>query len=264
MSGDQKTPCKYGADCYRQNPRHLAEFGHPPKEDGNAETGKRGAEHPDSLSPKKQPKLAPLFGGSEPAQKPILVVLPGASGALARDFADELIPALRLIFDVRVRPEGKWQGWDPSKNARAVVAQMCPKEPDAPAWFVMGASFGNRVAAAVVSEKLTLVTPTLIFTGFPLYGDKGTDERLNSLRALPASARVLCISGEKDDYITKNVPAGKPHGQALWDEVAPSLACGMTVHMVAKGTHGCFPSAKGQKKDACAQMVSWIRKFAVV
>jgi hypothetical protein len=98
-------------------------------------------------------------------QKPILVVLPGASGALAMDMEDLFLPLLKDTFEVRVRPTKRWQGWDATKNAKAVVEELCPQEADAPAWYLLGASFGNRVAAAIVSERLTATPPSLIFTG---------------------------------------------------------------------------------------------------
>ena len=51
-------------------------------------------------------------------------------------------------------------------------ANMTPRlslaQADAPAWFVLGCSFGNRVAAAIVAEALTPVPPALILTGYPM------------------------------------------------------------------------------------------------
>ena len=112
---------------------------------------------------------------------------------------------------------------------------------------MLGASFGNRVAVSVVVDALTPVQPSLILTGYPLYGPNGKDDRVKHFQSLPAGVNVLCISGEKDEFLNKNVPAPNSKGSTLLKEVISGTACNVTtsVKMVPKGTHGCFPSAKG-------------------
>jgi len=199
---------------------------------------------------------------TDPISKPILVVLPGASGALAKDVLELLIPALKRHFEVRVRPTAKWKGWDVHKNAQAVVKELCPIEADAAPWYVLGASFGNRVATAIVGDGLTAVLPSLVLTGYPLYGPKGSSERVQQIQSLPASARVLCISGTKDEFLGKNAPDG-PKGEALLREVVEGMACSATteVQMIINGGHGVFPSAKGQKNDALDKIMRSIKAF---
>jgi hypothetical protein len=53
--------------------------------------------------------------------KPILVLLPGASGTMSQDMPNFLIPELHKIFDVRIRETNKWNGWDAINNAKQVV-----------------------------------------------------------------------------------------------------------------------------------------------
>jgi hypothetical protein len=136
---------------------------------------------------------------------------------------------------------------------------------DSQPWFVMGCSFGNRVAVSIVSEKLTSVAPGLILTGYPMYGgsDKRKEVRVEQLQSLPSTAKVLAISGEKDDYLTKNVPmssssssttgggAGAGAAHELWDTVLEGMECNSTttVHIVGKAGHGVYPSAKGRKVE---------------
>lgn len=168
--------------------------------------------------------------------KPILVALPGASGKFGVDFRELLLPALQSIFEVR-EWKGGWKGWNPTSNAKKVVENLCPTEGNAAPWYLLGASFGCRAAAAVAIDGLTAVRPVLIFTGYPVYGPKGTDERLQQFWSLPPGCRALCISGEKDEYLTKNVPADKPKGEALWTEIVANAACSAStaVRMVPKG-----------------------------
>ena len=204
-----------------------------------------------------------MFGQTSQETKPLLIVLPGASGGLTKDFSDLLVPALRPYFDVHIRPQSKWVGWDTSKNAKLVVESMCPKETIAAPWYVLGCSFGNRVATSIVADALTPVPPNLILTGYPMYGPNGNEQRVNHIQTLPQTARVLCISGEKDEFLNKNVPAGKPTGKQLWDSVLTGMTCRSTttVHMVPKGGHGVYPSAKGQKNETTVRVVNWIKAY---
>ena len=196
--------------------------------------------------------------------KPILVILPGASGGLTRDFVDLLIPRLHGSFDVRLRPEEKWKGWNPSTNAQTVVERLCPREDDAAPWFVLGCSFGNRVAVSIVADALTPVAPRLILTGYPMYGPNGKEDRVQHIQKLPESADVLMISGASDEFITKNVPAGTATGEALLKKVVDALLCkaSTTIHVFPKGGHGVYPSAKGGKGAATESIMKWVREFA--
>ncbi len=67
----------------------------------NAATKKRSGDndYDGSAGDAKKAKLA----------KPILILLPGASGALAKDFAETVLPLLEKSFEVRLRAAGKWQ-----------------------------------------------------------------------------------------------------------------------------------------------------------
>jgi hypothetical protein len=118
---------------------------------------------------------APNAKRRQPQEKPVLVVLPGATSNLAGDMIQHLIPLLEAKFDVRIRrgssekEQGgsRWKGWNPSSNALTVVNTLgiCPLEADSAPWYVLGCSFGNRVACSIVSDELTKVAPSLILTG---------------------------------------------------------------------------------------------------
>ena len=211
--------------------------------------------------------------------KPIIVVLPGSSSNLTRDMAERLVPALLQVgFDIRIRPgssEGgaRWSGWNPSSNARAVVEDLgiCPREADAPPWYVLGCSFGNRVACSIVSDELTPVPPRLILTGYPMYGPGANNKeaRVEHIQGLPASAKVLAVSGAKDECLTKNVPCGSPTAAALWERVIGTMPCADNVSfkIVENGGHGVYEAGKSQKvleRNAAItiSMVQWITDFA--
>ena len=227
--------------------------------DNTSSPGKRAGEH--TAAEQAQPKKQKL-------QKPILVVLPGARGKLAIDVEDMLIPRLREMFDVRIR-SGPWNTGDvKATNNISSAASLGPQEEGASAWYIMGASFGCRVAAAVVSEHITATVPSLLLIGYPAYGPpkengKGNDSRLDALMKLPPTTRVMFISGEKCEFINKHVPDGHARGQALFeDEIIPGLQCSAQVHMSAGAGATAFPGAKGKKAAACEEMIGWIQEFA--
>ena len=186
------------------------------------------------------------------------------------------MPALvQAGFDVRIRTgsssEGgaRWSGWDPAKNARAVVEDLgiCPREADAPPWYVLGCSFGNRVACSIVSDELTAVPPRLILTGYPMYGPgpNNKEARVAHIQQLPASAEVLAVSGARDECLTKNVPDGLPTAAALWEQVVSGMACADNVSfkLVENGGHGVYEGGKSEKaleRNAATttSMVQWI------
>ena len=213
---------------------------------------------------------APSTGGA----KPILVVLPGSSSYLAQDMQLLLMPLLEDRFDVRVRPGSnvdggkKWAGWDAGTNAAKVVNELglCPMEEDAAPWYVLGCSFGNRVACFIVSDGLTPVAPGLILMGYPMYGpgDNNKEARVEQIQALPASAKVLAISGGKDPALNKDAPDLK--GQELWDSVVAGMQCDVTVKLNEKGGHGVYEggkseAAKARHAQATTNFMQWIHEF---
>lgn len=232
---------------------------------------KRAAEE-SSPPPAKRQQTAP------DAAKPILVVLPGSSSVLANDMQSLLMPELEARFDVRVRPGSdvdggkKWAGWNPSTNAAKVVNDLgiCPTEPDAEPWYVLGCSFGCRVACSIVSDGLTPVAPGLVLMGYPMYGPKDNDNkeaRVQHIQALPATAKVLAISGGKDPALNKDAPDLK--GQELWDSVVEGMQCSanVTVKLNAKGGHGVYEGGKSEAAqarhaEATNSFMQWIDEFA--
>jgi len=223
-------------------------------------------------------------GGKGGKKKPVLVILPGSSGKLSNDFKEFLVPVLHRRFEVRLRDEKKWKGWDPMKNAQDVCAfteQLIPADgtDEAEDWYIMGCSFGNRVATAAVAglvrgnrflhEEKQRVPPKLILTGYPMYGPsvKNKEARILSLQSLPVGTQVLAISGTNDEFINsdKNVPHPLPSGnpRAVWDSVLQTMPCRATttVRFIEKGGHGVYPSAKGRKADTTTQLVQYIDTF---
>lgn len=195
----------------------------------------------------------------------MLVILPGASGSLSKATVELLIPRLLNHYEVRIR-EGRWNISKPGAAANVdSVLQLCPR--GEAAWFVMGHSFGNRVCCSMLAEQRFPVKPTkLILSGYPMYSDKGTDERVKLLQALPAECKVLCISGTKDEFLCKG-PSGKSKSTAaVYEGVIDTMPCkgGVSLHMVANGGHSVIDTPKNQQDNAVSNVISWINEFTGV
>ena len=159
------------------------------------------------------------------------------------------------------------------KNAHDVMSVTeklapLPHEEREEGWYVLGCSFGNRVATALAALEMK-TPPKLILTGYPMYGPSlnNKDARVLSLQSLPVETEVLAISGTNDEFINsdKNVPHPLPSGnpRAVWDSVLQTMSCRATttVRFIEKGGHGVYPSAKGRKADTTTQLVQYIDTF---
>jgi len=214
------------------------------------------------------------------SDKPILLLLQGASGKFANDIESYLIPRLGELFEVRRRPDKRWKGWDPGKNATQVAGDMIPA--DGEQFFVMGFSFGARVAVSMAVSAAAAegyMPAGIILMGYPLYGPKGTPERVEALEALPTSLAVLAISGDKDPFVTKNVPSADIAITAQQQQLMECnkveallrrciLSESVDVRIVPRGSHSCFPSSSnnnGNKAKAATteKVVAWLQQFII-
>ena len=119
---------------------------------------------------------------------------------------------------------------------------------------MLGASFGNRVAVSTVVDALTAVQPSLILTGYPLYGPNGKDNRVEHFQSLPAGVNVLCISGEKDEFLQLLVGSmnGKLH-MHITQRTVPADQTSIVVLQII-----CSPNSGAQyRKVSAAQDRLW-------
>lgn len=197
--------------------------------------------------------------------KPILVVLPGSSGSLGKGMRTVFIPALEQYFDIRVR-EGKWKGWSPAGESNVnTVLEVCPDINFNDDWYILGNSFGNRVLCAMCLDDNRFPSPPkgLIMCGYPMYGPKGTDERVNLLQEVMLSEeqKLLCISGAKDEFLLRK-------GQSATDAYA-AVKKGMSlsghqveVKILPTGKHGVLDQAKEVAlQEASGTVLGWIREY---
>lgn len=217
----------------------------------------------DGTSPSKQSKIDDFISSpakkdrssSDTTPKPVLVLLPGASGSLSKAMKELLLPQLRRFFEVRLS-EGKWQGWNPASQIDRVL-QICPSSSEP--WYIMGNSFGNRVICAMFESACFPYPPTaVVMCGYPMHSDKRTSERVEALQSLPSGTKVLFISGSDDDFLSRS-PDGR-RGQALLQHVTSSLPCAdtATIHIVQGGKHGVIDGGKAAQARAVQDVLLWI------
>lgn len=198
--------------------------------------------------------------------KPLLVVLPGSSGHLSKGMSTVLLPALEEHFRVCVR-EGKWKGWSPvgEHNVQSVL-DLSPTQGEVD-WYIMGNSFGNRVLCAMFVENLFPVPPkSMIVCGYPMYGPNNTDERVDLLQQLdmPAGKKLLCISGEKDEFLLRG---GRGNAQAVLSTVLGGVAAAagrgaVEAKVLKGGKHGVLDHTSPLAlQEAADTVLGWILCF---
>jgi len=195
--------------------------------------------------------------------KPLLIILPGSSGRLGRGMSSVFITDLSQYFSVRIR-EGKWRGWNPIGEANVQsVLDVCPPHNNTDDWYILGNSFGNRVVCAMFSEGMFHAPPKgLIMCGYPMYGPKCTDERVQLLQKLdlPEDRKLLCISGAKDEFLLR----GGSDAQSVYESVlkGTSLLCNnqVEVRILPGGKHGVLDHSNEKVlAEASVTVVNWIR-----
>lgn len=225
-------------------------------------------------------------GAGEPAARPIFIIAPGASGGDCKELA-EVLSRLGTVRGV-----AKWAGNFPGQMP-ANVALLRAKIEEAAATLgggggegapprrvvVVGHSFGCRVAVALMLQHADGTGPPLpegfcgdraVLESYPLYGpsapSKGTD-RVAPLRALPAGARLLFVSGAGDEFLQRGGPrgwrTGGPFGVAALQEVVDSLACRPTcaVLPVEGARHNSLKVAKKSQLAVEGRFVAAVKRF---
>ena len=233
---------------------------------------------------------------------PPLLFFPGSSGKVGANMSG-LLQHLEQSFQVHVlKPKEEGKGlWAVSsitaeRNTGAAVDLIrSVTSPNTP-WYLVANSFGNRVAAEVLSgfvsadasgsEESTGTSTSmnapmqkegkyitsaelpraLVSLGLPLYAKSKTrspDERSTHFRkSLPPSDSpfsVLLCSGAKDSCITGAAPEGGARGEELLQEQSQTWACAAstTTHIVIGGSHGVFDgSAKQPEIDRAHAAIS--------
>lgn len=185
--------------------------------------------------------------------RPILVVLPGASGHIAANMMNLVLTPLSMKLSLKTTKFNwnKMRAGD-AKNI-AQVSALCPS--DAP-FFVLGNSFGNRVICEMLAVNQVTNCKGVIMCGYPLYGpEKQTTKeglctdreprvnpRVAQLLSVPADARVLLISGTRDEFLCRPY-LSKPGPDSL-KEVVSQHSGSMEVVTIPNGTHD-VPTVKG-------------------
>jgi hypothetical protein len=205
----------------------------------------------------------------EEERKPLLVILPGSSGHLGKAMRSVFLASLSQHFEVRVR-DGKWRGWNPvgEKNVQSVL-DVSPSGAHEYDWYILGNSFGNRVLCAMCTEGLFPTPPRgLVMCGYPMYGPKGTDERVKLLQSLdlPVGTKLLCISGAKDEFLLR----GGSDAQTVYDSVLGGMTPArenhhqqqVEVRILASGKHGVIDHSNEKVvEEASATVLNWILTF---
>jgi hypothetical protein len=206
-------------------------------------------------------------------QKTILIVLPGASGSLSKNMRTVMMPKLSQSFKVVVRT-GKWRGWNPNSNENvSSVLDLCPK--DGSSYYILGNSFGNRVLCALyVGEHFAshhVPAPAgVIICGYPMYGEKYTEERVSAFLSMPSGVRMCCISGSNDVFLHRCPPKARASkailkGESMYQFVIKSrnVRPEPVLHIIPGGGHGVIDVAKSKLENVTDEVLNIIEMFVV-
>ena len=226
---------------------------------------RKAVESQSPLRMEKQSKMESFFPSptknvqKENCSKPVLIVLPGASGDLSKGMKEIMFPILEVNFEVRTRI-GKWKGWNPnSKETVDQVLALCPKKPSV--YYILGHSFGNRVICSLFANDHFVANgispPTkVILLGYPMYNEKGTDERVTLLQSVPSDLDIMCISGANDEFLKKDTLSGKE----LFESIINTLPCKETtsLHIIPGAGHGVIDVLKSKQTATVNTVVNLI------
>ncbi|OQS05382.1 hypothetical protein THRCLA_02474 [Thraustotheca clavata] len=186
-------------------------------------------------------------------RKSILVVLPGASGGFSAGMKELILEKLSEVtihndIEAKIR-------WNVGKaNAPAnlkLVNDFCPseeqlKEYGVDGYYVMAHSFGNRVLCEMLGSNSLKNVKGIILSGYPLYGPKDNEERVNQLKLIPKTIKVLAISGTNDEFLNRSYK--KVDGEELLKSVFDDLDIEqIQIEMLENCGHD-IPKTKGKKQ----------------
>ena len=199
------------------------------------------------------------------------VIAPGASGA---NFCYELTECLRRLG--HATEVEKWHGAyskDIKRNADRL--ERFAKEAAAASGpgcrvLLVGDGYGGRVVAHLLARwaggeppPANVFADAALLVGYQLYGAapprNSGDDRLALLQALPASTRLLFVSGEKDEFLdrTKGGTAwrdvGAARGVAALRAAAADLPCAAHATVVGIENTGQQPLRAGRKRTEPAK-----------
>lgn len=167
---------------------------------------------------------------------------------------------LKQAFEIRLRV-GKWKNWNPcSQENLQSVKNICPIDDENP-WYILGNSFGNRVICSLIETGLCSPTK-VIMLGYPLYGNKGTPERVNLFKTVPTGTHILCISGSNDTFLTSG-PQVSMIGSEIYQSIIDQSLCKETtiLRIISTGGHGVVDGSEAKSTIACTTIVNWILDF---
>ncbi|CAH0378509.1 unnamed protein product [Pelagomonas calceolata] len=199
------------------------------------------------------------------------VIAPGASGA---NFCYELTECLRRLG--HATEVERWHGAyskDIKRNADRL--ERFAKEAAAASGegcrvLLVGDGYGGRVVAHLLARwaageppPANVFADAALLVGYQLYGAapprNSGDDRLALLQALPASTRLLFVSGEKDEFLdrTKGGTAwrdvGAARGVAALRAAAADLPCAAHATVVGIENTGQQPLRAGRKRTEPAK-----------
>ena len=195
-----------------------------------------------------------------------LIVLPGASGRLSQSMQSEVLNKFQNSNLTVIKKDSinwnKYAAGNPSNITE--ILNLIPSDDE---FYLLGNSFGNRVICEFVSNSSNCRNCRgIILCGYPLYGEKNNEDRVNQLKKIPKHMKLLMISGNLDDFLNQNYLNEK--GEKLMRKQFTDLSLSndhSKLIIVENGLHD-LPKTKGKNakettKNAALLIVNEIKNF---
>ncbi|KAI8897415.1 hypothetical protein BC833DRAFT_43542 [Globomyces pollinis-pini] len=175
-----------------------------------------------------------------------LIILPGAMGKITKDF-HSLLTKLESTYNIIKREKLTWNTRSTKSTSNFDLVKDMIKETNGQPYTIIANSFGNRIVLEMLGHHLIDPLPqSIIMCGYPLYGPKNTNDRIEHFDSIQNSKIPFCfISGNQDEFLTRSFMKTKG-----FDALKSIVNClnleTVTYHCVDKGAHS-IPTIKGSK-----------------
>jgi len=176
-------------------------------EDDNDDNNKKIAKNESTISSSSSSSTTTTTTAASAKTKVSLIVLPGASGRLSQSMLNDVLNKLNINSNINVikKDNIKWNTYSASNQSNInEIISILPS--DNKEYYLLGNSYGNRVICEFLSSNNDKKSSCIgvILCGYPLYGDKNNEDRVNQLKKFPKNLKLMMISGSQDDFLNQN------------------------------------------------------------
>jgi hypothetical protein len=190
-----------------------------------------------------------------------VIIIPGASGKVAIKMKEILqVAKVTDLFELTIPDALAWNTSKPHhpKNVQQVMDLVGGRND----YILVANSFGNRVVLEMLDKGLfpSGKTPSLVVVcGYPLWGPKENNDRVNLLRKSSLfSVRLCFVSGKSDEFLNRTYLSKK--GSEALMQILETFKTVPDVHFIEKGKHS-VPDCGGTRQEKQVEQAKFLDWF---